>query len=1089
MDRDRFSPPPKSPAGSVIIAPSSPRPGDLSRKSSMRSTSGAKKLRHEGRECTRENARDMSRSTSAASNHSVATSPDSQHPDSAERLRPSFATHTFASHRRTQSTLSESKHPRLHRSNSSITSMRGYTPETPRDSPRLLRSKTTTPITTASARIQNALLADRSPGMRQPIGLAEAFQLAQQQEVVNSPLLDDTIDLIEAFQRANAEYNGGRFQGSPSPAPRTLRLKDGSPIAINADAFLTNSKDGRDLAKRLQEFDPRQQLARRVSAGVATGLSPIPANKPLEAYSNAADQTADEPDYDPEARENMRSTTPTADRSRVSAQWSGDRRDHPLPSIEDDEDEFEEERPAPARHTASWSPEKSMNWNLEAEFTAGDLQISDSPRVTNTRGRTSMPSYALQGSSFTPNGNSDLRRSNDRLDRIRDREAEIAGMSFAERAATKLDEIRARERQTESPRTVANSKLDEIRARNSEARSASPEMMRRSLQDDLEDPAWPMKPTRSMDALVSDDIARDEQQPAKPVDEDTAFKTRIQERSLRRHDSHELLRRLSQTTSAAPSRRGSLVVAPATNGVEIRSPVKEEEEDEAEEPKQAEAEVATEEPGQSAIKSAFEEAKAQIRDGKAFKDRPAMGPAGIRRAQSTDSIRDKRSSAGSSEGGDPTDRIEAEMSLFAPLDNLSERGSARASSRGPSDTADEDTPRAARVDPLTMPTPRVTGAYVETPMTLRVNGIRKASKEGGPWRLLALKAKSPLVKSPRDPRIPAGLQRRSSSMPSLRRARSRSRSRGPVINTAKKVSVKDDLRAIMKEQQIEDSTLDEFDGVLEKTECDEDELEQEVNSTLLKVEDKSVVWDSSDRDRELEQLERVLHSIRDSKQGIARLEDKVAHSDKAASNSRPRSVKEESVPPEDISTIKIMPASTDNVVLSVPRLLERGSSRPTKFGFCLLVLGSWLMLESMFTRSFSAPQYACTTETPCEWSPNEPYFPYTMPFMLDEWTTGGQGRSLVWKIGENLGDTVADVSDWITRTDFSQQDQRYMGVWERKRHRRRLRKHGLIPKWVEPPTYKGKYAAWHAASAAAAASSDGYEYQVDDEKMDADEMI
>jgi len=147
------------------------------------------------------------------------------------------------------------------------------------------------------------------------------------------------------------------------------------------------------------------------------------------------------------------------------------------------------------------------------------------------------------------------------------------------------------------------------------------------------------------------------------------------------------------------------------------------------------------------------------------------------------------------------------------------------------------------------------------------------------------------------------------------------------------------------------------------------------------------------------------------------------------------------------------------------------------------------MLESIFTQSFSAPQYACTPETPCEWSPNEPYFPYTMPFMLDEWATGGRGRSLVWKIGENLGDTVADVSDWITKTDFSQQDQRYMGVWERKRHRRRLRKHGLIPKWVEPPTYKGKYAAWHAASAAATASNDGYEYQVDNEKMDADEMI
>ncbi|KXJ91885.1 hypothetical protein Micbo1qcDRAFT_161914 [Microdochium bolleyi] len=802
-----------------------------------------------------------------------------------------------------------------------------------------------------------------------------------------------------------------------------------------------------------------------------------------EAVPNGDHREVDAMEDDPAMDEDMRSTTPTATRNRS---WSESHRDNPLPSIEDDDDDddFEGDRPTPARQTASWSPEKSQNWNLEAEFTAGDLQISDSPRITNTRGRPSLPSYNSRVHEFAANGTPDFRRSNDRLDRIRDREAEIAGMNFPERPATKLDDIRAREQKHSSPRAVANSKLDEIRARNSEARSASPEMVRRSMNDELEDPTWPIRPNRGFDGLETKakDDALDEEQTSDA--EFKALKNRIQERSVHRRTSHELLRRLSHATSTSPPRKASVSSAAPLNGT---IPVVKEEEIEADKDEREEGRTSAE----------LEEAKSQIRDGSAFKERPTFEHAGIRRVQSSDSIRDKRSSAVHSET-DPTDRIEGEMSLFAPLDNASEKGSARASSRSPSEPGEEDTPRAARVDPLTMPTPRVTGAYVETPATLRPNGARK---NRGSWRLFShvKNANSPGGKSPlskgttaRDARVPSGVQRRSSSMPSLRRARSRSRSRSrpPPINTAKKVSVKDDLRAIMKEQQIEDSTLDEFDGILEKTECDEDELEQEVSNTLLKVEDKSVSYDSSDRDRELEQLERVLLGIRDSKQGIARLEDRVAHSEKTDAK-----IKVESPSPKETSSISVTPVPTDSIIVSVPRLFQRGTFKPTKLGLSMLVFGLWLLLEGLFTQAFSGPQYACTPETPCEWSPNEPYFPYTMPFMLDEWTTGGRGRSLVWKLGEDLGDTVADVSDWITNTDFSQQDQRYMGVWERKRHRRRLRKHGLVPKWVEPPQYKGKSAAWHAAAAARrqsasqTASNDGYEYQTDDEKMDADETI
>ena len=82
--------------------------------------------------------------------------------------------------------------------------------------------------------------------------------------------------------------------------------------------------------------------------------------------------------------------------------------------------------------------------------------------------------------------------------------------------------------------------------------------------------------------------------------------------------------------------------------------------------------------------------------------------------------------------GDPIDRIEAEMKLFAPLDNYSERGSIKAPSlpvsddeRDEDDPCVEETPRAPRADPLTLPTPRVTGAYVETPATVKTEVPRE----------------------------------------------------------------------------------------------------------------------------------------------------------------------------------------------------------------------------------------------------------------------------------------------------------------------------------------------------------------------------
>ena len=86
-----------------------------------------------------------------------------------------------------------------------------------------------------------------------------------------------------------------------------------------------------------------------------------------------------------------------------------------------------------------------------------------------------------------------------------------------------------------------------------------------------------------------------------------------------------------------------------------------------------------------------------------------------------------------------------------------------------------------------------------------------------------------------------------------------------------------------------------------------------------------------------------------------------------------------------------------------------------------------------------------------------------MPYMLDEWATGGRGRVVAWRVGEDVGDLVAELADWATGHDFTEDDEMFMDVWQRRRHWRRLRKHDRISKWIEPPEYKEKFKKWRAA--------------------------
>ncbi|XXG98853.1 hypothetical protein Hte_005183 [Hypoxylon texense] len=1008
------------------------------------------------------------------------------------------------------STSPSSRHP-LYSSPKYIRNSSSFSVSTQKhlESPRETRIPRPTNIAPAPAPAslnqQNRLahLQTQSLDMRQPMSMKSAFALAQKQEADDDT--DDTFSIKQAFNMASAEMNG-RIDGSPSPAPRQLRRQSYGAVPPGPLASRPNG----DLGSRLQQFDRNHKLG--AGNGPLNGLfgKTRVGPKVSETGNVLAKKASDSSLRGSPARrrDSQWDVSPTKKDGAVATDLAvgpvdlkRNGKHVPIPSIEYESPS--DERASPNDQLAQPSPEKSQNWQLDADFTAGDIQISDSPRIraTQSNGR------ALRRPSSVTNspvgGTPGLRRSNNRLDQIRQKEIEAANAvvpeeasSLSRRRNSRIEEVRAREMEALSKRAVATSRLDEIRVRNSEARSESPEAGRSSNREDLRGSSLELvhENTKTPDHKagserkgehVSDTpvtIFRNTSDPKlsdTPKGEGNDPKTEDKKATqLPRNDSHDLLRRLARATSASPpvDKIEQQVVAddpPSKGGSESR------------------------EDSRSRLTREDNRTSKNL-EIKSSRERPTVGFAGLRSRLSSDSIREKRVSQHGSEV-DPTDRIEAELKLFAPLDNYSEKGSVRAPSPLPSEP-EEDTPRPNRVDPLTQPTPRVTGAYVETPATVKVKqeyssdeqkALDNLSQISTVPELRSRSSSEPLNKEDaaqeesKDAKRPKTSTSRSSSAPTpsrrLRSALRRRRPLRPLINTAKPPSVKEDIRAILRMNQIDDSTLDEFDSIIEGQEIDDDDLEQMVNDTIHKIDDDFKPSGLSERDRELQVYDRMSKSlrtgllgIRSAKKGIERLEDKVMHTehkvDQAHIDPNGSSVKSEiHIPLQSIDG-----AST---IIAIPALYQKYPKfRLTKFGLFALIASIWYIIESIFCFLYVV-EYNCAPAPRCDWSPNEPYFPYAVPFMLDEWSTGGKGRELTWRIGEGIGDVLAEISDWVTNTDFTQFDEMYMNVWQRRRHRRRLAKHGLVPKWVPPPGYKRLYAP----------EEDGYDDE--DETMSADERV
>ncbi|KAJ3957537.1 hypothetical protein N0V92_005896 [Colletotrichum tropicale] len=520
----------------------------------------------------------------------------------------------------------------------------------------------------------------------------------------------------------------------------------------------------------------------------------------------------------------------------------------------------------------------------------------------------------------------------------------------------------------------------------------------------------------------------------------------------------------------------------------------------------------------------------------------------VRRQRSTESSKDSRKSMASSDG-DPTDRIEQEIMLFAPTDGQSERGSTRPPSIEPDSEEDKDllaeeTPRPVKTDPLSLPTPKVTGAYVDSPATVRVDKVQEKELKSAIKSEARPSTSHGRASSRRNSR--ASLRGRSISNADasesesseqkeqdtagttttsvLRRRKSTSRPRRPLMNSVKPPTVKDDLLELQRRHQIEDSTLDDLEEMfnLQKPLPPDFETEETVESMLDEINEKreeianSANLSSDERDHTMQQIDRMtktltdgLRSIRSAKQGIERLEDKVSHADPTYNENKISEMEKMIAKVQDQQakgTAFQQPTATQktadhtgissdekvNVIqLPIPQLMHRNPLRITFLGLLVIISAVWYAAESAMCEIYCRPT-TCSS-TPCVWSATDPTWGYAIPVKIDEWTTNGWGRQVANQLAEDASDLLADLEDYLTGTDIATIDIRTLDFWEKRQLRRRLRKKGLVKRPEESPEDKARWDAWHEARVARERVQDaremGYDISDEEESMGGDERV
>ncbi|OAA41827.1 hypothetical protein ISF_09755 [Cordyceps fumosorosea ARSEF 2679] len=649
------------------------------------------------------------------------------------------------------------------------------------------------------------------------------------------------LSLTEAYKLAGEEDKPGPIDGSPSPAPRSWRRLN-------------------DKQKSVDDSKMHEAVNRKH----VPDASP---NKERIAMRNRIDDGIG--------------------KSRTS-RWvleEGMRDDAPLPSTEN---------VPPAA-----SPEKSYAWQVDEDFTAGDLQVSDSPRIRVNQPPFTKPTRSpsprkgatpnakleeirVRELGLTPNVASPRKS---KLDEIVIREREAAKQVSLDRGfprigagPTKLDEIKQRETQGLSKRAISQAKLEEIKERNAMTRSVSPDSPRRNWitregvgiprsKSAFEPvgrqvPDTPVTIYKSDAERIADEVRR---AATKKAEEAAETKNRANRLSPQKRDqSRELLRTLARVTKASPAAKREPDEPPAKPSTAVKQ-----------EPLTKPSAVAKHQPRASSLKRSALDARrtsntsSNTNTSKSTSDRPTVGFAGLARSRSSDSRKSKGSSVHSEQ--DPTDRIEAEERLFALRDDYSEHGSARAPSPWVDDEGDrtdnDATPKpVSRQDVLAMPTPRAPGAFVDTPVTFKKEdrlrpGSRRMSLEQSPdikpdllgdgkrRRDDMARLAQGDVETASDPGVAEQKKK-----PTRPRSGSLPRRRPPITNSAKPPTVRDDLRDLQRLHNIRDSTLDNLEDILLGKKTTSEKLDALLRETAAIAAAEAKLGEKSELDADLDEL-------------------------------------------------------------------------------------------------------------------------------------------------------------------------------------------------------------------------------------------
>ena len=659
-------------------------------------------------------------------------------------------------------------------------------------------------------------------------------------------------------------------------------------------------------------------------------------------------------------------------------------------------------RPSSAQPNNS-SPEKSKMWDADVDFTAHSLQESTSPLL-----------------------------------RVK---------------SSKLDDIRQREIDSLTARAVATNRLEEIRERNSEERSIHSESSKNNSRHATPAPTQePQEEVYHERTILEEEGENIPNTPItifakghyRPSSSSSAESNQDPEKI--REDFFEAIRLLARKMSPGPQRAERLA--------EEYKEAKESRDDQnkesgiKEQKKTARAEKARESAGSKDEEKTSETRPVRAEERRTKSSEKLAGkemekPLEERRNQfrrrglDVDDEMKRRSTTSTPPKSDvdPEERITAEAKLFELPDNKSERNSLRVPSRSPSPSDDgkcDETPR-PKADPLTLPTPKVTGAYIETP----------APSTRKPRKSRSISPTYEMVNEPSDvPTSSNNDTQRSSRRNSTGRAEERaskasrntssqpgvtkqqSKLRPALANTAAPASVAEDLRSIAMQEQYEDSTLDDFENMLGtdvtthlmNTTTDLApiiDLEFDEHGRPLSAEERERRIERLRLDRMNQQLKNTSFSIRDAKHGIERLEHQVA------------SVGYTSTPVLDEQAylhinLKI---PVPRLIISTPPTHNRGRfagiwERNWKFtwlGLILFLFSLWYVAESAMCSVYCHPKQSSRNT----WHPSDPFFPWAIPTKINQWTGNVGGnvlRNMVRSIdpGWNLRGTngYMGANDW-----------------------------------------------------------------------------